>query len=406
MRALERYARMTRQWWVQRADSIQSEPEAALRLTAGASTSLAFTGALITLIDSPPGFGDQAALLTVVALLVGMAPWRWRGFGLLGAVLVSCAYASASPWMTAVSALTALALSVRKQGGLGARIALLAAAGAGGFALDAVFVSGVFTPAAALPFVAASAVGVTVTLQVRNRSLIRDANRIDRAHADSLRQIVWLEERAAVARDLHDVVGHYLTAMILQAEVARTGRTSDGESAASVAVLDEISEIGRHAMGELDQVIRVLRGTQPRDVVSLSLQDIDRVVAAPLRTAGITTKVSVDEALDTEAALTINHRLAIFRLVQEAVTNICKHAQADRVNIGIRGSGRGVEVTVCDNGVGFDPSSISSEKGAGLTTMHERIAHHGGLMSIRAAPAGGTLLEAVIPLMTARSQAT
>ncbi len=95
-------------------------------------------------------------------------------------------------------------------------------------------------------------------------------------------------------------------------------------------------------------------------------------------------------------------KIALFRIIQEAMNNIGKHAQSDRIDLEFQKTGAGLELTIRDNGIGFDPEAISSressKKGLGLTSMKERVEFSGGSFSIESAKGKGTVIRAVWPV--------
>ncbi len=102
--------------------------------------------------------------------------------------------------------------------------------------------------------------------------------------------------------------------------------------------------------------------------------------------------------LNTDNAVEI----ALFRVVQEALSNIAKHSQATKVNILVKESGRFVQIQIYDNGVGFDPATVLQsedlEKGIGLVSMHERIKLLGGIIEVRSASGQGTSIDVKVPI--------
>ena len=121
-----------------------------------------------------------------------------------------------------------------------------------------------------------------------------------------------------MARELHDVVGHHVTAMVVQAEA---GQMADPEAA-----LRNIGDLGRTALGELDALVVHLRDPDSPLVVSAPprLLDIDELLAVPLRGQGVT----VDVRIEAELGLDAVEVLTVYRIAQEALTNVTRHAHA------------------------------------------------------------------------------
>lgn len=201
-------------------------------------------------------------------------------------------------------------------------------------------------------------------------------------------QAAWLEQRTSLARELHDVVGHHVTAMVVQAEA---GQVRDPESA-----LRAIAEAGRTALGELDALVVHLRDPDiPLTVTAPPrLSDIDELLAQPLRQQGVQVQVSVDP----EHGLDELGVLATYRIVQEALTNIARHARASAAWVDVRRLGDRVRIRVSDDGVG-PPATV--DRGSGLLGIHERVAARGGTWELDVRPGGGTMLDAILPVAVA-----
>ena len=155
------------------------------------------------------------------------------------------------------------------------------------------------------PFLA-TFLGGAAALLLRSRTVLV-------GEAEELRgQAAWLEQRTSVARELHDVVGHHVTAMVVQAEA---GQVADPQVA-----LRTIGELGRTALAELDSLVVHLRDPGAPLVVTAPprLLDIDELLAAPLRQAGVEVDLHIDETLGLNE-LSV---LTVYRIAQEALTNV------------------------------------------------------------------------------------
>jgi signal transduction histidine kinase len=199
-------------------------------------------------------------------------------------------------------------------------------------------------------------------------------------------QAAWLQQRTNLARELHDVVGHHVTAMVVQAEA---GQLSDDPG----ATLRAIADSGRTALGELDALVVHLRDPNAAILVTAPprLSDIDELLAAPLRQQGVTVRVRVDPApgLDELGTLTI------YRIAQEALTNIARHANATAACVDVARVGDRVRLSVSDDGTG--PPKAPT-RGSGLLGIEERVRACGGSWALDERPGGGTLLAAVVPV--------
>lgn len=207
-----------------------------------------------------------------------------------------------------------------------------------------------------------------------------------RREASELRgQAAWLEQRTNLARELHDVVGHHVTAMVVQAEA---GQLSDDPAAA----MRTIADTGRTALGELDTLVTHLRDPDATVTVSAPprLSDIDELLAAPLRQFGLAVLVQLDPApgLDELGTLTV------YRITQEALTNIARHAGATAAWVELVRIGDRVRLRVSDDGSG--PPRLPT-RGSGLLGIQERVRACAGTWELSNRPGGGTTLEVSLP---------
>ena len=146
------------------------------------------------------------------------------------------------------------------------------------------------------------------------------------------------------------------------------------------------------ALGELDSLVVHLRDPAAPITVSAPprLGDVDELLAAPLRHHGVV----VDVRLEPDLRLDDVVELTAYRIVQESLTNIVRHARAGRAWVELTGSGAGVRVRVSDDGVG-PPSGPT--RGAGLTGIGERVSALSGEWDIRERPGGGTVVDVLLP---------
>ncbi|MET7949285.1 sensor histidine kinase [Micromonospora sp. NPDC005324] len=204
---------------------------------------------------------------------------------------------------------------------------------------------------------------------------------------DELRgQAIWLEQRTNLARELHDVVGHHVTAMVVQAEA---GQLNEDPGAALRAVADS----GRTALSELDALVVHLRDPSAAIALSASprLFDIDELLAQPLRQQGVTVRVE----LDPEPGLDEIGVLTAYRIAQEALTNISRHAKATAVWVELVRIGDYARLRVSDDGIGMPRAPTS---GSGLLGIGERVLAHGGSWELSQRPGGGTMVQANLPV--------
>jgi signal transduction histidine kinase len=193
------------------------------------------------------------------------------------------------------------------------------------------------------------------------------------------------------------VVAHGLSLIVVQAAAERRALAQERSSPeASQAVLAAVEDAGREALAELRLLLGLLR--RPDEEPSLrpqpSLRHLDQVVEAA-RASGLEVELSVDE--DAVAALSAGLDLTAYRIVQECLTNVVKHAGARRVHIEVRRTPRDLEVDVLDDGTGGGQGLPAG--GHGLVGMRERVGVYGG--SLEAGPTDpgpGFRVHARLPL--------
>jgi signal transduction histidine kinase len=224
------------------------------------------------------------------------------------------------------------------------------------------------------------------------------AARLERDRGDDLRRAAD-EERARIARELHDVVAHDVSLMVVQAGAARTVQTERPEAARAALAL--IENTGRQTLTELSHLLGVLRRTDGSAPVRTPQPGVDQLetLLAPLREAGIEARLTTGGSpRPLPAALD----LSVFRIVQEATTNVLKHSRATSVEIALRYVPDGVVVVIHDNGRGqhrpAEPAAADRPPGHGLIGMRERVALYAGEFSAGPSPRGGFTVMARFPL--------
>jgi signal transduction histidine kinase len=250
-------------------------------------------------------------------------------------------------------------------------------------------------------FVAAWVLGDN--LQIRRQyvsELEEKADRLEREQEQEARRAV-LGERARIAREMHDIVAHHVSVMVVQAGAARTVVGADPDRAAEA--MAAIETTGREALTEMRRTVGVLRGgrgdgddDRGDDSGSLAPQPDDsqlESLVAQMAAAGLTV------TLETEGTRNADDPalgLTVYRIVQEALTNALKHAGPARVEVRVRYSPRTVDIEVVDDGRGA--AAPTGPGGEGLIGMRERIALFGGDLVAGPQAGGGFRLRAAIPL--------
>ena len=196
-------------------------------------------------------------------------------------------------------------------------------------------------------------------------------------------------ERARIARELHDIVAHHLSVIVLQAAGTRASGKPAGPS------LEKIENSARQALDETRRLLGVLR--DPDEEARLDPQpgigDLGEL-AASVRAAGLPVQLVID---GDPAALPAAVDVSVYRIVQEALTNVLKHAGPARAEVAIGCAADIVTVEVTDNGVA-EPGRKALAGGHGLAGMRERAAVFGGELAAGPRPGGGFAVRARLPL--------
>jgi PAS domain S-box-containing protein len=192
------------------------------------------------------------------------------------------------------------------------------------------------------------------------------------------------EERSRIARDLHDHVGQLLTGLNLG--LSALLEKNDPQKLADLKAL---------ASTILEDVRRISRDLRPALLDELGLESaIKRFVRelVPRNSLNVDILIRVPESLERDTAI------VIYRVTQEALTNVVRHAKATHASVVVTTSDDGVHLIVEDNGVGFDPGSIAASEHVGLSSMRERVELIGGIFTVESFPEKGTTISAKLPL--------
>jgi signal transduction histidine kinase len=221
--------------------------------------------------------------------------------------------------------------------------------------------------------------------EARKRAAQAEREREERARA------AVTEERARIARELHDVVGHSVSVMTVQASAVR--RLLRPEQQREREALLVVERTGREALAEMRRMVGVLRRPEegPALAPQPSLEHVNKLVDQA-REAGLPVDLRVE---GDPQPLPAGVDLTAYRLVQEGLTNALKHAKAERAEVLVRYRAGDIEVTVSDNGQG---AGSGDGGGHGLVGMHERVAVYGGVLEAGTRPEGGYRLRARLPV--------
>ncbi|HWF72237.1 MAG TPA: histidine kinase [Solirubrobacteraceae bacterium] len=310
--------------------------------------------------------GDRAVVLPIMAVLYTMAgrlPWKQ------------------------VSALAAIAAAVAIAGGVawGSGASVTEHGGFVGYAI------GVVASCAA-----AVAVGLYVGAQRRVRDGLRDrAERLDRER-ELLADRAVAEERVRIAQELHDIVAHNVSLMVVEAQAL--GATADDDQV--TATTDAIADLGRQAMAEMHATLRLLRsdGEAPELTPQPGLAQLERLIEQ-LRRTGLEIELTVE---GRPRVLPQGADLSAYRIIQEALTNVVKHAAGASTEVSLAYQEQALELTILDTEHEARVGAIAPRSdGHGVIGMRERAAVFGGRLTTEALPDGfkvtATLPYAPVP---------
>lgn len=226
------------------------------------------------------------------------------------------------------------------------------------------------------------------------RSLGERTNLLE-AQAVETARVAVEEERARIARELHDIVAHRVSMMVVQAQAADAllGKDPDGARDA----LGAIDESGRQALAELRALLGLLR-ENTGDAAREPQPDLGRIpmLVDEIRATGVEVTLDVHgEPRPVPAGVGVT----AYRIVQEALTNVIKHADSSPTQVDLRYLTGALEIVVTDRGVGRQEPGLA---GHGLLGMRERVALYGGSLDAGPCHEGGFMVRANLPMTVAR----
>lgn len=238
----------------------------------------------------------------------------------------------------------------------------------------------------------ALAVGEAVRSQRAFIAAIRDrADRVEREHELEARRRVDAE-RMRIARDVHDVVAHSMATISTQASVGvHVGRD---EPARAIELLESIKQVSAQALHDLRHALGVLRDDSVDRQPTPSVHDVPGLVEQA-RESGLEVVLRMEGA---STALPTALQVAIYRIVQEGLTNVMRHAGGARATVRIAVRGHTVVVDVTNDGTGAPTASSGSGTGSGLMGMRQRASAMGGELDAGRDADGGFGVHAVLPL--------
>jgi len=200
-----------------------------------------------------------------------------------------------------------------------------------------------------------------------------------------------VEERARIARELHDVIAHHVSMIVLQAGAER--RVLGDANASTREVLETVEQSGRSALTETRRLLGMLRGGGSDPLTPQPGLDDVPMLVGQLRDAGLPVELSID---GERRELPVGIELSAYRIVQEALTNALKHAGDARATVHVRYGSDSLELEIVDDGQGG--SKRTSGGGHGLVGMRERVALYGGRFDASRRPSGGFAIRVVLPI--------
>jgi len=218
------------------------------------------------------------------------------------------------------------------------------------------------------------------------REIEEKAERLERERDSDTRRVV-AEEQARIARELHDVVAHALSVIVVQAGAAEEVFQVDPTRAE--APIRAIDTAARAALADLRRVLGILQEDAAYEPQP-GLERLDGLISQ-VRATGLQVELEI-EGVERPVPTTVD--LSAYRIIQEALTNTIKHAQAEHARVSVR-YGDDLQLEIRDDGRG---AMHSSDAGHGLTGMRQRAAMLGGSVEAKSSPSGGYRVTATLPL--------
>jgi NarL family two-component system sensor histidine kinase YdfH len=223
---------------------------------------------------------------------------------------------------------------------------------------------------------------LALELEAANRRLTENADRIE--------DLTLAAERQRMARELHDTLAQGLAGLVLQLEAADL-HLAGGRPDRAQTIVQQAMTRARATLAESRRAIDGLRTQLPDDLEETIPAEVEHFIS--------TTGVPCTLEMSVPGALPEAIRDFIFRSVAEGLTNIARHARARHARVSIRRSGDALEISIADDGMGFDPARDSERMGHyGLTGLRERARQAGGSLEIESGAGQGTTLEIHIPI--------
>ncbi|MDY6784489.1 MAG: sensor histidine kinase [Cyanobacteriota bacterium] len=231
-----------------------------------------------------------------------------------------------------------------------------------------------------------------VLAEQKSRERLTIANRRLREYAAMIESQATLEERTRIAREIHDSVGHYLTAQSIQLENVALFLSS-GDASRAEDRLQKARQLGKEALENVRHSVATLRNN-PLQGRSLAVA-LEELMEEFKRTTGI----EIKSRISVRSVPSLEVITALYRTTQEALTNIAKHARATQASLSLEEREGKLYLQVVDNGCGFDPQENTT--GFGLRGMQERVEMFGGRWRAISQPDRGCTIVVELPLLGA-----
>jgi len=376
------------------------------RLRARALEALVLTFALASVVEAALAHGIERRPLVALLALAWSLPFLARGRFPFWAPIAACtalialAFAAGlstnnltMPFVAAVMAPVSFGLISDRRRSVAGWSAIVAAAAVVDYQTTAAFSDFFWTTLIlTLAWFFGVALGTRTAQAQELRERVEAAER-DRALAA---ERATNEERARIARELHDVVAHSVSVMVVQASGVRRLLKDDQEREREALV--SVEQIGRQALTEMRRMLGGMRTGEDQPAALApqpGLQHLDRLIAQ-VEEAGLPVTLHVEgERPDLSPGVD----LSAYRIIQEGLTNALKHAKGAHADVVIRYGDGSVQLEIADDGIGI---SNGTPGGHGLVGMRERVAVYGGTLEAGPRDGGGFVLRAELP-MEARS---
>jgi signal transduction histidine kinase len=222
------------------------------------------------------------------------------------------------------------------------------------------------------------------------------ATRAERARDEEARRRV-AEERLRIARELHDVTGHAIATINVQAGVA--AHLLEDDPAEARVALSRVRQASSTALGEMRRTLGLLRGGDPSDTPAEPIRGVDEISQLVERARADGLPVTLELHVEADQPLPAVIGLTVYRVVQEALTNVAKHAHAPTaVAVRVRRDNGMISVDVIDDGDATPAHDDAPSGGEGLRGMRERVSAVGGRLEVGPRQGGGFEVHANIPV--------